>query len=313
MVRSLRRGATTALAAAVLLVPSLAAAQSRPSSPNSSASDSSTTNTNTTGTNTTGTNTTGTGRPTAPNASSTTARTLAQLQREARRLTLIARLPAADRQQAGKLLERADALRLRGSELRRQQLQAYIDALRAGAAPAEARAQAQHKIAAARTSLTQDEAVLRADVQAFLQKAPQARALLRYLDAGRGMRSQALGRGHTPAPAWGSQPGMDRGTRRPDTRRPDMFPGGNGRGMGWRQTGPGWNREGMPYGQAGPYGGPWGPGMGRGTMGRGRSHPDGNGPGQRPDMVPRQSAPQNGTPPATPPVSPPPGSGNGGT
>ncbi len=239
MVRSLRRGATAALATAVLLVPSLAAAQSGSNPSGSNTSGSNTTGTNTTGTNTTGTNTAGPNtagpnQPTTPNAPSTSSRTLAQLEREALRLTLIARLPAADRPQAGQLLDRADALRQRATDMRRQELQAYVDALQAGATPTDARTQAQKKVAGERSSLAQDEATLRTDAQTFVQKVPQARALLRNLSPGRSARTQTLGRGFGSGQGWGqgrsmgqgmNRKGMDRGWMGPDRNAPWQRPG----------------------------------------------------------------------------------------
>lgn len=238
MNRSLRRSATALLTAAVLLVPSLAAAQSGSNASGSNASDS----------NTTGTNTTGTNQPTLPNAASAASRTLAQLQRQALRLTLIARLPAADRQQAGQLLDRADALRQRAGDLRRQELQAYVDALQAGGTPADARALAQHEIAGDRASLTQEEATLRSDAKTFVQKVPQASAVLRHLTAGMGGRTQAYGRGPGSAPGWGPQLGAHRPGMRQGMRRPGMSPRDDGRGLGWGRSGPGASRDRRPYG-----------------------------------------------------------------
>ncbi len=291
--------------------------------------------TNTPGTNTPGTNTPGTNQPTTPNAPSTSSRTLAQLQRQALRLTLIARLPAADRQQAGQLLDRADALRQRARDVRRQELQAYVDALQAGAAPADARTQAQQKVAGERSSLTQDEATLRTDAQTFVQKVPQARAMLRDLSTARGARTQTLGRGFGSAQGWGQGRGMGQDMNRQDMNRRGMGQGMGrdmGHGMDRGRSGPGWDRYGAPYG---PYRGPRGPGMGqgmgqgtygqgmngqgmgRGWMDRGWMDPDRNAPWQRPGTGPRNGPPQNGTPPTTPPntpqnSTPPAGTGTGG-
>jgi len=348
MVRSLRLGALAMLAASVLMVPTLAAAQS---------------SNDPTGTNATGTSPSGNPSSSAPNAS-TSSQTLAQLQRKALRLTLIARLPAADQQQAGQLLDRADALRQRALTLRRQELQAYVAALEGGATPANARTQAQQKVAVERTSLTKAAATLRADVQSFLQRVPQARTLLRSLGAGLRERAQALGRGpgRVPGNAPGLGPwsgrgqGMGRGTVQGMRQgmRQGMAPGDNGRAD---RAGRGWARDGAPYGQGDA---PWGPamrqglghgrmgpnGMGRGCgwmdrswmdrswmgpdgmgldgmgpnwmgrswmgrdwMGRDWMAPNGSMPGQGPRMTPRNGAPRNSAPQnATPPSSTPPSS-----
>ncbi len=175
---------------------------------------------------------------------STQQQTLGALERQAARLTLINRLPQADRAEAAKLLDRAGALRQRARQLRIEELRAYIAALKAGDAPAAARVQAQQKVADARLTLAKDAATLRTDAQAFLQKVPEARALLRSLS----MRDEAR---RTPGagPANGAGNG---GTPRPGTRG---FRGFNGMGGA---AGAGTMRQGarQPWGMGGaaPYG-----------------------------------------------------------
>ncbi|MEJ2292168.1 MAG: hypothetical protein P8Y05_10695 [Deinococcales bacterium] len=284
MKRTLRLGARVALTTAVLVGVALASAQG------------------------------GTTQPATPPAASSQTPSMAQLQREALRLTLIAQLPAADRQQATQLLDRADALRQRALDLRRQELQAYIDALKSGSVPSVARAQAQQKVASERTSLAQDEATLRSDAQSFLQKVPQARALMRYLGGG---RRTGLGLGGTQ----GQRGPAPYGPARPNGRRMGpgsgwTSPGANTPGMNAPgRTMRGWGLGDMPYG-------PMGPGMQqrrfyRDGMNRDGMNRDGmglpwpspwmprrNAPGTPPTTAPQNSTPQNTTPPS--------GSGTGG-
>ncbi|MEJ2666666.1 MAG: hypothetical protein P8Z81_06140, partial [Deinococcales bacterium] len=130
---------------------------------------------------------------------------LAALQQQAARLTLLNRLPAADRDAASSLLDKMQAVQQEAHALRVQALQAYDDALNGGADVATASAQAQQKVAAARAALAGNVASLRSAVQAFVQQHPDAaNALSRY---GFGQR-----RGFGPAagnnPTLGYGPGM---------------------------------------------------------------------------------------------------------
>jgi len=211
---------------------------------------------------------------------------LQSLERQAARLTLVNSLPAADRAQATQLLDRADALRQRALSLRAAELQAYIAALQAGDAPMTARVQAQQKVADTRLALTKDVATLRSDVQAFVQKVPQARALLREL----GGYGRGYGRGYGPGAdlgglgfggrGFGSMPGMQ-----------GIRPGAGAQGgMGWRWGGPGASR--MPNAGQSPWGrggAPRGPGGWNG-MPQNR---------QLQNNQPQNSTPQNSTPPSS--------------
>lgn len=223
--------------------------------------------------------------PPAPGAAGTAASTLRDLERQALRLTVIAQVPEADRAQASQLLDRADALRQRATELRTQELQGYIDALKAGTAPSDARTQVQQKLASERSQLQSDLTTLRDDVQAFVQKVPQARALERYLGAelrasgGPGMglgRGLGMGLGAPPADPWAG--GLGRtpwgGSPRAGGRshRDGRWGGANGYGFEMRQG-----------------------------FGMGRRNPAGTG-GWTPASPPK-TAPQNTTPPTpTPPT-----------
>jgi len=216
----------------------------------------------------------------------TVASKLRGLEREALRLTLVARLPEADRGDATKLLDRADALRQRTLELRTQELQAYVDALKAGTAPADARSQAQQAVATTRDSLQKDLATFRSDVQAFVQKVPQAAGLMRSLapemraagSFGLGMslpgtgqrfgRGGRLGRG----PGFGSTPGAG---RLPGRGQQNWGRGAAPRGWGRGTPGFGW-RQGAGSGSR-PW---WGPGQ------------------TTPSQPSQPSQPQNSTPPS---------------
>lgn len=128
--------------------------------------------------------------------------TLRRLRQQARRLTLIAQLPQADRAPATELLDRAAALRQRALDLRIREMQAYVAALQAGTAPNAARIQAQQQVSDQRLALANDMDALRSDAQAFLQKVPEARALLRGLPGGPAAAS---------GPAQGRRPGLGSG------------------------------------------------------------------------------------------------------
>ncbi len=223
--------------------------------------------------------------PPATGAAGAAASTLRDLERQALRLTVIAQVPEADRAQATQLLDRADALRQRATELRTQELQSYIDALKAGTAPSDARTQAQQKLASERSQLQGDLTTLRDDVRAFVQKVPEARALERYLGAelraasGPGMglgRDLGMGLGAAPANPWAGDRGRIpwRGSPRAGARsnRDDRWGGVDGYGFEMRQG-----------------------------FGMGRRNPAGMG-GWAP-TAPRKTAPQNTTPPTpTPPT-----------
>lgn len=217
----------------------------------------------------------------APAAPGTSQPTMQQLRREALRLTLIDRLPTADRQTATKLLDRAESLRKRADALRRQELEAYVTALKAGTAPTAARAEARQKVAAERTALAKDVAALRSDVRSFVQKVPQARALLRAFRTGAGPRAQRAvpglglrrsgpgsyrpyGYGQYGSRPYGYRPyGYGRGMRAPDMEGPATRGPRGGRPF---RYGPGAQRPGMQA--PGGYGpGFTGPPMGR-SMGR---------------------------------------------
>ncbi len=293
MTRMLRLGAKVAATTALLVGFALASAQSGATQP-----------------------------ATPPATSANQAPTMAQLERQALRLTLIARLPEADRAQATRLLDRADALRQRARALRRKELQDYIDALKAGSAPAVARSEAQQKVAGERTALVKEASTLRTEVQSFLKKVPQARALLRYL----GARERAgTGFGFAPGQrgSYGPASPNGRGMGPGQTGRGWMGPGSNA--PGWNGSGrnaPGYGRNAMPFGRMAP-------GMQQGRYYRGWMDRDGMmGPGQdgympwewpgmpqRNGPAPQTGAPQNSTPQNTAPqnTTPPSGSGTGGT
>lgn len=288
MIRMLRLGAKVAATTALLVGFALASAQS------------------------------GATQPTTPPATSASrAPTMAQLQRQALRLTLIARLPEADRAQATRLLDRADALRQRARALRRKELQDYIDALKAGSAPAVARSEAQQKVASERTALAKEASTLRSEVQSFLKKVPQARALLRYFGA---RERVGMGFGFAPGQrgSYGRANPYGRGVGPGQAGQGWMGPGSNAPGLyGPGRNAPGYGRNAMPFGRMAP-----GMQQGRfyrGWMDRGWMDRDGMmGPGQDgympwewPGMPQRNGpAPQNGAPQNT---TPPSGSGSSGT
>ncbi|HKI56772.1 MAG TPA: hypothetical protein VKB31_06420 [Trueperaceae bacterium] len=230
---------------------------------------------------------------TAPTPPGAQRQHLAALQREAARLTLIARLPQADRAEATKLLDRADTLRRRARTLRIDELKAYVAALEAGTAPAAARVEAQQKVSDQRLALARQAATLRGDVQAFVRKVPQARALLRELAAGMG-----AARGHRfgarPGAGNGTGPGAGRipapGANGPAAKRPGRFGSGTAMGgpgsMGRRQAGAGAAPYGMTPYRGMPYRGmrdgmmPWRGGWGTPWDARpGRNHRWMGGPG----------------------------------
>lgn len=227
--------------------------------------------------------------------------TLLQLQQQAARLTLVARLPEADRSQATQLLDRATALRNRGRALRIQELRAYVEALKAGAAPEVARVQAQQHVTDQRMALAKDMAAFRNEAEAFVKKVPQARWLLGSLLGGqRGHRCGAQGPGADRWPGPRSAPGMGRGTG------PHTGPGmdwGMGLDRGWGM-GPAMGRSmgcrmgpGMGFGMRPRENGP------RMNRGRGSAMPWGwqqrngpAGPNGSQNGTPQNSTPQNSTP-----------------
>lgn len=245
----------------------------------------------------------------APAPPRTQQQSLRTLQQQAARLTLLARIPQADRAQATQLLDRWDALRRRARNLRIQQLQAYVDALKAGSDPAAARAQARQKVSDLRQTLVGDLGTFRSDVRAFLQKVPQARGLLRELGAGYG--TGPSGRmGNRPAQRGAMPYGEMPNRARPYGEMPNRAmpygnaPWRNGRWQGpWRQgwMSPPWERSygrwGMPWDRGGAAPWRWQPGGGA---------PGGNG-------APQNSTPQNSTPPGNAPTNGAPSTGGSGT
>lgn len=228
--------------------------------------------------------------PSTPASSPSQQQTLRQLQQQAARLTLIAQLPEADRSQASQLLSRADALRQRSRALRIQELQSYVDALKAGTAPNVARAQAQQQVADQRVTLAKDMASLRSDVQAFLQKVPQARALLRGL-AGRAGGGQG---------AFGGRPGMRNGRPGLNGAPGAAGPGQRGSMMPWwnGQRGPGAGRW---YGPWSGNGMGWEPGADMPWSWQQRGWQQRGGPGAPGNQNGMQNGGQNGGQNATPP------------
>jgi len=171
--------------------------------------------------------------------------TMRALQREALRLTFIARLPAADQAQASALFDRADTLRTTERSLRQQELQAYVDALKAGTAPTEARTQAEQKVAADRSSLETALTTLRGDVQSLVKEVPQARLMLRLL-------APELRRGAAAGPNMGLNMGQNMGLNMglnmgPQTGRGSWSWHGNGR-LGYTRQGLGAGIRGAGYG-----------------------------------------------------------------
>lgn len=225
---------------------------------------------------------------TAPATPQAQQQTLRELQRQAARLTAIARLPQADRAQATSLLDRFDALRQRAVSLRIQELRAYVDALKGGTAAATARAEAQQTVSAQRVALAKDEDALRSDAQTFLQKVPQARALLRALVSARGgAGGAAMGACAAPRPGNGQHAARGMGDRALPGR---AAPGASGSG---RFDGP-WSRCFAPGPSLrwGPWSAPWGERMGGGAR-PGVGAPRPGMPGGQPPSGPQQ----NGAPP----------------
>lgn len=111
----------------------------------------------------------------APNAPSQNMRTL---QRQARELTLLNRLPEAARADAKALLNRAETLRQEMRQLQRDTLTAYVNELKKGEAPPVARELVRESVVSQRLRILEARVALRKDVQAFISKYPQAKALL---------------------------------------------------------------------------------------------------------------------------------------
>lgn len=109
-----------------------------------------------------------------------------QLQQQAMRLTILGELPEEARADAEVLLDQGIVFAERAQTLRAEGLQAYIDALEAGEAPAVARELARQSVSEERLALMRDMASFRDEVQAFTETYPEARGLLRQLRGGMG-------------------------------------------------------------------------------------------------------------------------------
>lgn len=99
---------------------------------------------------------------------------LAELQARARRLELLAGVPAEARAQAEELIDRQEELKLAEQELEVERLEALVAALEAGDSPAVARQVAESAIAERRVELERRRETLREDVDAFVEQYPEA-------------------------------------------------------------------------------------------------------------------------------------------
>jgi hypothetical protein len=111
--------------------------------------------------------------------------TLRDLQREARQLELRSGLQPDDRAAFDRLVTDRAALARDLRALRERELTSYVQALRAGASPAEARARAEGSVAQDRADLARRAATLRESARTLAQKYPRLANL--FADrAGRG-------------------------------------------------------------------------------------------------------------------------------
>ncbi|WP_027482110.1 hypothetical protein [Deinococcus pimensis] len=130
--------------------------------------------------------------PTAPGVATR------DLRREARRLELRNQLQPADRAAFDRLLADRDALARDVAALRQRELRAYVDALRGGAAPGDARRAAQTATLQDRAALQQRANAVREEARALARKYPRLAGLL----GGRDVRAGRLApRGQRAAPA----------------------------------------------------------------------------------------------------------------
>ncbi len=120
---------------------------------------------------------------------------LRQLQREARQLEILQRLPEESRADAEVLLTRAADLADVGLALRTSNMQAYVDALDAGEQPLVARELARQAVAEERLALIREMARLREDIQGFAETYPEVRELMGGAGLGRGLLEGRLGQG----------------------------------------------------------------------------------------------------------------------
>ncbi|MEM7736950.1 MAG: hypothetical protein AAF267_14295 [Deinococcota bacterium] len=120
---------------------------------------------------------------------------LRQLQREARQLEILQRLPEESRADAEVLLTRAADLADVGLALRTSNMQAYVDALDAGEQPLVAREIARQAVAEERLALIRDMATLREDIQGFTDTYPEVRELMGEARLGRGLVGGRFGQG----------------------------------------------------------------------------------------------------------------------
>lgn len=118
-----------------------------------------------------------TGAPGAPQAAGNAQfAQLRELRREARHLTLLNSLPEAARADAEALLGRMEASRTAEAAQRLAFMQAYVDALEAGQAPADARQAASAAVAEQFAALEAEREALRQDMQAFMTAHPEVRS-----------------------------------------------------------------------------------------------------------------------------------------
>ena len=122
--------------------------------------------------------------PTTPPSS-----TLRDLQREARRLELRSGLQPADRAAFDRLVTDRAALARDLRALRERELTSYVEALRAGASPAEARARAVGSVAQERADVARRAATLRESARTLAQKYPRLAGLFADRD---GLRRPTL-------------------------------------------------------------------------------------------------------------------------
>lgn len=104
---------------------------------------------------------------------------VAELQARAQRLSLLAQLPPEARPEAEELLGRYEDLARAEQELEVARLEALVAALEGGDSPSVAQEVAGSAVAEGRVSVTRQREALQADVEAFVERYPEAAAVLR--------------------------------------------------------------------------------------------------------------------------------------
>lgn len=110
---------------------------------------------------------------------------IAELQARAQRLSVLAELPAEARPEVEALMGRYDDLRRAGEEVEVARLEALVAALEAGESPTVARQMAEAAVSERRVELTRQREALDADVDALVERFPDAANTIRRLLAQR--------------------------------------------------------------------------------------------------------------------------------